>query len=281
MGTQEPIAIIGSGCRFPGSANSPCTLWNLLRNPRDLLFPIPEKRFNTGGFYHKDGQYHGHTNVTQAYPLSEKGIQQHFDAQFFGISAAEADVTGTTATRNGFRSARECREDDRHSRGLQYGCVLRLDGRDYEHLMNCDEMFAGKYHVTGTAWSLMSNRISYFFDWHGPSITIDTACSSSLYAVHYAVQQLRSGDSRVAIATGSNLLLDPSGFVGGAKLQMLSPDGRSRMWDVAANGYARGEGVAAVVLKKLSAAEADGDPIMCVIRETAINQDGRTRGNTV
>lgn len=147
--------------------------------------------------------------------------------------------------------------------------------------MSRDENSMGTYHVTGTASSLISNRISYFFDWHGPSMTIDTACSSSLYAVHHAVQQLRSGASRAAVATGCNLLLDPIGYVTESKMQMLSPTGHSRMWDVDADGYARGEGIAAVVLKTLSAAEADGDHIHCIIRETAVNQDGRTKGITV
>lgn len=115
----------------------------------------------------------------------------------------------------------------------------------------------------------------------GPSLTIDTACSSSLVALHHAVQQLRFGQSRVAVAVGANLLLDVENFISESKLNMLSPEGRSRMWDVGANGYARGEGVAAVVLKTLADAEADGDHIECVIRGTAVNQDGRTTGMTM
>lgn len=128
---------------------------------------------------------------------------------------------------------------------------------------------------------MLSNRISYFFDWRGPSITIDTACSSSLVALHYAVQQLRSGQSRLAIAAGANIIADTQNFIAESKMQMLSPEGRSRMWDATANGYARGEGVAAVVLKTLSAALEDGDHIECVIRETAVNQDGKTPGITM
>lgn len=114
-----------------------------------------------------------------------------------------------------------------------------------------------------------------------PSRTIDTACSSSMVAVHQAVMQLRSGQSQVAVAAGANLLLDPADFISMSNLEMLSPHGRSRMWDKNANGYARGEGVAAVILKLLSAAEADGDHIECIIRETGTNQDGRTKGITM
>jgi hybrid polyketide synthase / nonribosomal peptide synthetase ACE1 len=138
----------------------------------------------------------------------------------------------------------------------------------------------GKHHVSGTSSAVLSNRISYFFDWHGPSMTIDTACSSSLVALHCAVQQLRSGLSRVAVATGANLILDAGTFISLSSLSMLSPDGRCKMWDAEANGYARGEGIAAVILKRLSDALADGDVIECVVRETGFCQDGRTQGIT-
>lgn len=113
----------------------------------------------------------------------------------------------------------------------------------------------------------MSNRISYFFDWRGPCMTIDTACSSSLVAVHQAVQTLRSGVSRVALAAGTNLILGPEAYITESTFHMLSPQGRSHMWDSRADGYGRGEGVAAVVLKRLSDAVADGDNIDCIIRE--------------
>jgi hybrid polyketide synthase/nonribosomal peptide synthetase ACE1 len=112
-------------------------------------------------------------------------------------------------------------------------------------------------------------------------MTIDTACSSSLVAVHQAVQLLRSGESDVAIAAGANLILGPELYIGEAKLKMLSADSRSRMWDVDADGYARGEGIASVVLKRLSAALQDGDQVECIIRETGVNQDGRTKGITM
>lgn len=138
-----------------------------------------------------------------------------------------------------------------------------------------------QYFPTGTARSIASNRISYFFDWHGPSMTIDTACSSSLVAVHQAVQALRSGQSQVAVAAGAQLILGPEPYIVESTFHMLSPSGRCRMWDASADGYGRGDGVAAVVLKRLSQAVADGDTIECVIREIGVNQDGRTGGITV
>ncbi|GAW26255.1 putative AMP-binding enzyme [Rosellinia necatrix] len=152
---------------------------------------------------------------------------------------------------------------------------------DYESLMLHDPELMGKYHATDTSRAMTANRVSYFFDWRGPSMTIDTACSSSLVAVHEAVQQLRTGGSRVAIAAGVNLLLGPNPFISESKLQMLSTDGRSRMWDADAKGYARGEGIAAVVLKRLADDEADGDHIECIIRQTEINTDGKTPGITM
>ncbi|KAI1090155.1 hypothetical protein F5B19DRAFT_334347 [Rostrohypoxylon terebratum] len=284
MTTQEPIAIIGSGCRFPGNANTPSALFDVLRNPQDLLSSIPEERFSTKGYYHEDGQYHGHTNVQQSYFLSGESTHRCFDAQFFGISPAEANVIDPQMRlllETVYEALEDAGQTIKSLQGSNTAVYAGLMTSDYEHIMGRDEDAMGRYHVTGTAKSLLSNRISYFFDWRGPSMTIDTACSSSLYAVHHAVQQLRSGASRVAVAAGSNLLLDPIGYIGESKLQMLSPGGRSRMWDANADGYARGEGVAAIILKTLSDAEKDGDKIDCIIRETAVNQDGRTKGITV
>lgn len=283
---SEPIAIIGSGCRFPGNANSPSALWELLANPRDLVQDVPKQRFNIQGFYHRDGRYHGHTNVQKAYFLDEseqKTIRQ-FDAQFFGISPGEAD-TMDPQTRLLLETVYESLESAGQSikslQGSNTAVYTGLMAADYEYIMGRDENTLGPYHVTGTSRALLSNRLSFFFNWHGPSMTIDTACSSSMYAVHYAVQQLRSGASRVAVVAGSNLILDPIAFITESKLQMLSPNGRGRMWDADADGYARGEGVAVLVLKTLAAAEADRDNIECVIRETGVNQDGRTKGITM
>lgn len=152
---------------------------------------------------------------------------------------------------------------------------------DYNDTLTRDHNTMPNYYATGTNRAIISNRVSYFFDWHGPSMTIDTACSSSLIAVHQGVKALRSGDSRVAMACGTQVILNPEMFIGESKLKMLSPTGRSRMWDADADGYARGEGVAAVVLKRLSDAITDGDHIECVVRETGANQDGFSNGLTV
>lgn len=274
------IAIIGSGCRFPGGSSSPDKLWELLSEPRLVASEVPSLK----GYYHKNNQYHGHANVREAYLLEGEGVHRRFDAGFFGISPSEANNVDPQ-TRLLLEVVYEALESAGQTidrlRGSDTAVYAGQMVNDYELLMYRDHENYGKYHATGASRAMLSNRISYFFDWHGPSMTIDTACSSSLVALHHAVQQLRSGHSQVAIVAGSNLIYDAGTFIAETNLQMLSPGGRSRMWDADADGYARGEGVAAIVLKTRQAAEADGDHIECIIRETALNQDGRTRGQTM
>ncbi|KAH8897379.1 amino acid adenylation domain-containing protein [Thozetella sp. PMI_491] len=280
----EPIAVIGTGCRLPGYSDTPSKLWELIRDPRDLLAPVPKSRFSADGFYHEDGQYAGHSNAREAYLLAGDDTPRRFDARFFGIRPAEAEALDPQ-----IRLLLETVYEALEAAGLPMESLQGSDtavyagamASEYERLMLRDEDTISMYHATGTSRALVSNRVSYFFDWHGPSMTIDTACSSSLIAVHQAVQQLRTGQSRVAVAAGTNLILDPQYFISFSKLRMLSPEGRSRMWDADVNGFARGEGVAAVILKTLSAAVADGDTIECVIREVGSNQDGRTPGLTM
>ncbi|KAK3369536.1 hypothetical protein B0T24DRAFT_722419 [Lasiosphaeria ovina] len=279
---REPIAIVGSACRFPGDSSSPSKLWELLRQPRDVLQEIPNDRFNTAAFYHPDALHHGTTNVKHAYLLDDN--LGHFDAQFFGIKPVEANSVDPQqrilleTVYEGLERAGIPLEKLQRSQTAVYVGVMSAD---YTELLARDIDAFPTYFASGTARSILANRISYFFDWHGPSMTIDTACSSSLFALHLAVQSLRAGESPTAVVAGANLVLAPDQFVAESKLKMLSPDGRSRMWDKDANGYARGDGVAAVVLKTLSSALADGDSIECIIRETGINQDGRTKGITM
>ncbi|KAF4629401.1 hypothetical protein G7Y89_g8750 [Cudoniella acicularis] len=282
---QEDIAIIGSGCRFPGYANSPSKLWDLVRNPRQVAEPIPIDRLGGPGFYHEKGQYHGHMNVKEAYFLAGEGVHRRFDAPFFGMNAAEANALDPQCRlllETVFEALEEAGLTIEGLRGSDTAMYAGQMVGDYDIITTRDsDGSEGIYNGTGTSRAMLSNRISYFFDWHGPSMTIDTACSSSLVALHQAVQQLRLGHSRVAVATGANMLLDPSIFIKLSSLRMLSPEGRCRMWDVDANGYARGEGIAAVVLKTLSAALEDGDEIECIVRETGFAQDGRTQGITM
>nr|A0A7L9EYL1.1 RecName: Full=Hybrid PKS-NRPS synthetase xenE; AltName: Full=Xenoacremones biosynthesis cluster protein E [Xenoacremonium sp. BF-2018a]QOJ72663.1 XenE [Xenoacremonium sp. BF-2018a] len=281
-GQREPIAVVGSGFRFPGSSNNPSKLWDLLVKPRDLLTKIPENRFNSDAFYHPKPFHHGTSDVRESYFLEEDHRQ--FDAAFFNIKPVEVhaiDPQQRILMEAVYESLEAAGLSMESLAGSRTGVYVGLMCADYVDLLNNDVNSLPTYTPTGTARSIMSNRISYFFDWHGPSMTIDTACSSSLVAVHQAVQLLRSGDSDVAVAAGANLMLGPLPYIAESKLQMLSSNSRSRMWDIDASGYARGEGVAAVVLKRLSSAIADGDQIECIIRESGINQDGRTKGITM
>ncbi|KZM21157.1 transferase [Ascochyta rabiei] len=279
---NEPIAIIGSGCRFAGGASSPSKLWDLLRDPKDIRSNITDKRFNAEGFYHPDGTHHGHMNVMQSYLLDED--TRVFDAEFFGINPVEAkamDPQQRLLLEVVYEAIESAGLSLDRMRGSDTAVFAGLMCGDYEAMMLRDLDQAPTHFATGTSRAVMSNRVSYFFDWRGPSVTIDTACSSSLVAVHQAIQTLRSGDSHTAVACGSNLIFGPEMYVIESKLKMLSPDSLSRMWDKDANGYARGEGVTAVVLKTLSQALADNDRIEAVIRETGVNSDGATPGITM
>ncbi|KAJ8068179.1 hypothetical protein OCU04_003749 [Sclerotinia nivalis] len=152
---------------------------------------------------------------------------------------------------------------------------------DYDQIMMRDSIVGlSTYHGSRTSHAIFSNRISYFFDWHGTSMTIDIECSASLVLLHQAVQQLRMGISRISIAGGANLIMDSKCFIFLSSLNRLSPDRRFRMWDADAKGYARGEGIGAVVLKTLSSALEDGGDIESLIRETGRAQDGKTQGIT-
>ncbi|EAW08950.1 putative polyketide synthase [Aspergillus clavatus NRRL 1] len=279
---NEPIAIIGMACRFPGGVNSPSKLWELLEKPSDVAQDIPPSRFNTDRFYHKVGSHHGTTNVRQAYLLSED--VREFDARFFSIPPGEAEAIDPQQ-RLLLEVTYEAIETSGHTlsdlSGSDAGVFVGLMSQDYFALNGQDVNSIPTFAASGTAASNASSRLSYFFNWHGPSMTIDTACSSSMVAVSEAVQTLRNGTSRVAIACGTNLCLSASTFITLSKLSMLSPTSRCRMWDIDADGYARGEGVACIVLKTLSAAIEDGDNIECVIREVGVNHDGRTKRLTM
>lgn len=209
----EPIAIVGSGCRFPGGANSPSALWKLLETPHDVCQFIPKERFDTTGFYHPDGSHHGTTNVQHAYLLHED--LKVFDTAFFNISPNEADSIDPQQ-RLLLETVYEALEAGGHTmealRGSDTAVYVGTMGVDYNDTLLRDLNTIPTYFATGTNRAIISNRVSYFFDWHGPSMTIDTACSSSLIAVHQGVQALRSGESRVAVACGTQVILGPGEF---------------------------------------------------------------------
>ncbi|TPX13570.1 uncharacterized protein E0L32_006041 [Thyridium curvatum] len=279
---REPIAIIGSSCRLPGGASSPSRLWDLLLEPKDLVQEVPSSRFNIKAFYHPDSQHHGSSNVQHAYLIDHD--PRVFDRDFFAMNPKEAESLDPQqrmlleTVYEGLESAGYSIQQLRGSPTAVFVGVMLVD-MQFISSRGLDTL--PQYDITGTARSILANRVSYFYDWNGPSVAVDTGCSSSLVALDQAVQTLRNGDSTMAVAAGTNLILDPYPFIAATSLNMLSPNGRSCMWDIRADGYTRGDGFSVVVLKTLSQAIADNDHIECIVRETGVNQDGRTPGITM
>lgn len=283
MPSSEPIALVGSACRFAGPIRSPRDLWEVTSSLPipDLSETVPDARFNIGGFFHPNAEHHGTTNSPKAYFLGQD--HRVFDASFFNITPKEAeaiDPQQRLLLEVTFEALESAGYTLQQYAGQNVAVYVGTMTGDYDTLSARDELNASQYAPTGNARSILSNRVSYFFDFHGPSMTIDTACSSSLVALHQAVQSLRSKESPMACVAGVNMLLTPEQFISESKLHMISPTGNCRMWDENADGYARGEGIAAFFIKTLSQALADGDQIEAIIRETAVNSDGRSQGIT-
>jgi acyl transferase domain-containing protein/acyl-CoA synthetase (AMP-forming)/AMP-acid ligase II/NADPH:quinone reductase-like Zn-dependent oxidoreductase/NAD(P)-dependent dehydrogenase (short-subunit alcohol dehydrogenase family)/acyl carrier protein len=276
-GVDEPIAIIGIGCRFPG-AHDPQSFWQLLKDGVDAITEIPHTRWDHNLFYDPQPSVPGKTNSRWGGFLD--GIDG-FDRQFFGLSAMEA-ARMDPQQRLLLEVAWEALEDagqrlDRLA-GTRAGVFIGISGNEYGRLQMSDATLIDAYAATGNALSIAANRISYLFDLRGPSLAIDTACSSSLVAIHVACQSLRSGESTLAVAGGVNLILSPALAIGFTRAGVTSPDGHCKTFDASANGYVRSEGAGVVILKPLSQALADRNPIYALIRSTAVNQDGRTNG---
>lgn len=285
----EPIAVIGLANRFPGGADTPARLWTILKDAAsaeaaDLSREPPPGRMNLRKFYHPDGDRHGRTPVGKAYFLSEDLDPALFDASFFGISPLEAEAMDPQQ-----RMLLETVYEASESAGMPLdklkaaNCAVYVGAMtaDYAELPTRDVEDVSTYMASGTSRAVLANRISHFFDLRGPSVCLDTACSSSLVALHLACQDLRTGCADMAVVAGSCLILSPDMFISESKLHMLSPTGHCRMWDSSADGYARGEGAAALFLKPFSRALADGDPVHGVIRASGVNSDGRTPGITM
>ncbi|KEO84023.1 type I polyketide synthase [Tumebacillus flagellatus] len=279
----EPIAIVGIGCRFPGGVDSPESFWNLLVEGVDAVTEVPSDRWDVKRFYHPNREKPGATHSRWGGFLDK--IDQ-FDAEFFGVSPREAN-TMDPQQRLMLEVTWEALEDaglrPETLAGSKTGVFVGCFTNDYQWLQvsekNANHL---ELHTTsGLLMTLHSNRISYVFDFQGPSMTLDTACSSSLVAVHLACQSLITGESNLALAGGVNVMLKPELSNSLSKGGFLSPDGRSKAFDSRANGYVRAEGAGMVALKRLEDALADGDPIYAVIAGSACNQDGRSVGLTV
>jgi len=278
----EPIAVIGVGCRFPKGANDPDAFWTLLRDGVDGISEVPPARWDVDAFYDPNPGAPGKMYTRRAGFIDRV---DGFDPQFFGIAPREAlsmDPQQRLLLEVAWEALEHAGQSPARLGGSATGVFVGIGSTDYAQLQtrSGDADAIDTYFGSGVSHSIASGRLSYVLGLQGPSLSVDTACSSSLVAVHLACQSLRNGECRLALAGGVNLILSPDGTIATSQARMLSPDGRCKTFDAAADGYVRSEGCGLVVLKRLSDARANGDHVLAVVRGTAINQDGRSSGIT-
>jgi acyl transferase domain-containing protein/SAM-dependent methyltransferase len=277
---REPIAVVGIGMRLPGGAHNESSLWEVLANGVDTISEIPSDRWDLDAYYDADPDKPGKMQTRHGSFLSD--VDQ-FDAEFFGVSPREAvsmDPQHRLLMETSWEALENAAICPPSLAGSQTAVFVGYGNSDYWRLAYRDAERIDAYSALGNAFSVAAGRLSYFLGVHGPSMAVDTACSASLVAVHLACQSLRSGECTLALAAGVNLVLSPEVNINFSKSRMLASDGRCKTFDAGADGYVRGEGCAVVVLKALSAAQADGNRILAVIRGSAVNQDGRSGGLT-
>ena len=277
----EPIAVIGMGCRYPGGADSPDAFWRLLRDGTDAVQEVPQARWDLDALYDPDPDVPGKMATRWGGFLNE--IDQ-FDPHFFGISPREA-TTMDPQQRLLLEVAWEALEDSGYApdrlMDSPTGVYVGIFGADYLRLLVAEGLQClDTYVATGNGHSVAAGRLSYQLGLKGPSLAVDTACSASLVAVHLALQGLRNGECRMALAGGVNAILGPETTMMLSRGRAMAPDGRCKAFAAAADGYVRSEGCGLVVLKRWSDARADGDRILALLRGSAINQDGRSNGLT-
>ncbi|MCC7186671.1 MAG: aminotransferase class III-fold pyridoxal phosphate-dependent enzyme, partial [Acidobacteria bacterium] len=274
---DEPIAIVGIGCRFPGGASDPESFWNVLRDRVDAVRPFPAHRWRDVPPFSADTDEPGTIATRMGGFLDHI---DHFDADFFRLSAREAsslDPQHRLLLQVAWDALEDAGAVYARSAGARVGVFAGVSASDYARRLTTPDA----YYATGNALNAAPGRISYLFGFRGPSIAIDTACSSSLVAIRLACQSLRAGECDAALAGGVNLILSMETTQSLSRAKVLSPEGRCRAFDAAADGMARAEGCGLVMLKPLSKAREDGDRIYAVIRAAGVNQDGASGGFTV
>jgi polyketide synthase 13 len=274
----DDIAIVGIATRFPGDMNTAEQTWQALLEGRDAITDLPDGRWEEFLAEPRIAERVAKARTRGGYLSDIKG----FDAEFFTLSKMEADNIDPQQ-RMALELTWEALEDARipasSLRGERVGVYIGSSNNDYQFLAVSDPTVAHPYAITGTTSSIIANRVSYFYDFRGPSMAIDTACSSSLVAAHQGVAALRAGEADVAVVGGVNALITPLVTIGFDEVGgVLAPDGRIKSFSQDADGYARSEGGGMLVLKRLADARRDGDEIYAVIAGSAVNHDGRSNG---
>ncbi|HKF49641.1 MAG TPA: type I polyketide synthase [Terracidiphilus sp.] len=281
---SEPIAIIGMGCRFPGGASNPERYWELLRDGVDAIVEVPRSRWNVDEYYDPDPAAARKTYVREGGFLREP--MDAFDARFFGIVPREAagmDPQQRLLLEVSWEALEHAGIAPDSLAGSSVGVYIGVITADFGMVHPFDRLDPQDvpYVSTGSATSFPAGRISYVLGLQGPCMVVATACSSALVSTHLAMQALRNGECEMALAGGVNLMFAPEIGVSLSRMRALAPDGRSKAFDAAADGYGRGEGCGIVVLKRLSDATRDGDKIWAVLKGSAVNHDGASGGLSV
>ena len=269
-----PVAVIGMACRLPGGIDSPERLWEALLRGDDLVTDVPPDRWDVDDHYDPEPNTRGRSVSKWGAFLDDVSA---FDSDFFGIEECEAkalDPQQRLLLETSFEAIEHAGLTREKLTGSLTGVFVGLTHFDYQLLTARSDAMEGPYGFPGNDSSMASGRIAHALRVHGPAITVDTACSSGLLAVHMACRSLNDGESDLVLAGGACVLLEPRKFAAASARSLLSPTGRCRAFDAAADGFVCGEGAGMVLLKRLPDALRDGDRILAVVRGTAANQDG-------